>query len=191
MKKETQIKEVENYVAFDIETTGLCAEYDEIIEIGAIKVKDGKVVDKFNMLVKPKCKITKRITNINGITNEMVENCESIEEVLPKFIKFTEKLPLVAHNIEFDYSFINENYKRIKGKDFRRKKICTLKLMKKYVKDVNEYGEVYYRGLKLSDCVEEFFGYEEWKKFYYNSHRALIDAEMVSRIYEEELWLYR
>ena len=182
-------KECVNYVAFDLETTGLCAEFDEIIEIGAIKVKDGKVVDKFNVLIKPKNKISKKITSINGINNEMVENCQSIEEVLPKFIEFTEKLPLVAHNVDFDYGFINENYKRIYGKQFRRKKICTLKLMKKYIKK-EELKDIYIGGYKLLDLVYEFLDLEEWRKYHSINHRALVDAEMVYKIYDNQLWLY-
>ena len=70
-----------NYVLFDIETTGLDPEYDEIIEIGAIKVDNNKVMDEFHSLIKPDNEIDEFITNLTGITNEMVENAANIEEV--------------------------------------------------------------------------------------------------------------
>ena len=74
------------------------------------------------MLVKPNQKISQKITDITGITNEMVKDKPPIEEVLPKFIEFIGGLPLVAHNIEFDYGFLCENYNRVYKKEFKRKK---------------------------------------------------------------------
>ena len=76
------------YIAFDIETTGLDPMYDEIIEIGAIKIENGKEVEVFNTLVKPEYEIDEFISELTGITNEMVKESPSIDEVLPKFIDF-------------------------------------------------------------------------------------------------------
>ena len=94
------------YIVFDIETTGLDSQFNEIIEIGAIKVKDGKIIDNFNTLVKPEYEIDDFITDLTGITNEMVAQAPSIQEVLPKFLKYVESYILVGHNINFDINFV-------------------------------------------------------------------------------------
>ena len=77
----------------------------EIIEIGAVKVKDGKVVDRFMEFIKPEKPITATITNITGITNEMVASARSSEAVMKDFVAFCEDYILVGHNIQFDYKF--------------------------------------------------------------------------------------
>ena len=79
---------IKNYVAFDLETTGLSPETDQIIEIGALKVKDGKVVDRFMEFVKPDVPITSVITGITGITNEMVANARDTSEIICDFVDF-------------------------------------------------------------------------------------------------------
>ena len=94
------------YIVFDVETTGLDSQFNEIIEIGAIKVKDGKIIDNFNTLVKPEYEIDDFITDLTGITNEMVVHAPSIQEVLPKFLKYVESYILVGHNINFDINFV-------------------------------------------------------------------------------------
>lgn len=94
------------YVVFDIETTGLYIPFNEIIEIGAVKVKNGIVIDEFASLVKPKRRLFKQITDITHITNEMLMDELPIEEVLPSFYEFIKGCVLVAHNAHFDTDFI-------------------------------------------------------------------------------------
>lgn len=171
-----------NYIAFDLETTGLNSISNEIIEIAALKVKDGKIVDIFNYLVKPSKKIPKKITQLTGISNEMVEDKKSIIEVLPQFINFTEKLPLVSHNINFDYGFINESYKKITGRNLKIRKYCTMEIYKKWYKEKYEW---YPLGCKLGNVIEDIFGYDEFEKYKLNAHRALNDAEYVQKIYSK------
>ena len=96
----------EECVIFDLETTGLSPTSNEIIEIGAIYFKDGVAVDKFSRLVKPICSIPSKITQLTGITNEMVENEDNIKDVLPEFYDFCKDYPLVAYNLPFDSSFL-------------------------------------------------------------------------------------
>ena len=96
---------IKNYVAFDLETTGLNAESDFIIEIGALKVIDGKVCERFIEFVKPPMSIPRHITEITGITNEMVSNAREIKDVVRDFVAFCEDFILVGHNISFDYKF--------------------------------------------------------------------------------------
>ena len=100
-----------NYVVFDIETTGLDPEFDEIIEIGAVKIKDGIKIDTFNSLIKPEYEIDEFITELTGITNEMVENAPSIDEVLPKFMDFIKDYIIIGHNVNFDINFFYDNLK--------------------------------------------------------------------------------
>jgi len=99
----------DEFVAFDIETTGFSADLDSIIEIGAVKIKGGKIIDNFSELVNPNRKLSSKIIEITNITDDMLLNKPSIEEVLPKFLEFCDKSILVAHNAHFDISFINKN----------------------------------------------------------------------------------
>ena len=96
----------ETFVVFDIETTGFSAKSDRIIEIGAVKVVEGKIVDKFSAFVNPQIPIPYRIENLTGINDEMVMNADTIDIVLPKFLEFSKGAIMVAHNAEFDMSFI-------------------------------------------------------------------------------------
>ena len=95
------------FVAFDIETTGLSPLNSEIIEIGAVKIQNGAVIDEFDMFVNPGFEISEFTTNLTGITNEMVADAPLLDEVLPKFLEFIGDLPLIAHNAPFDCGFIS------------------------------------------------------------------------------------
>ena len=106
----------DTFVVFDIETTGFSPVKNKIIEIGAVKVDKGEIVDHFSVFVNPQVPIPYEITKLTGITDEMVMDAETIEEVLPKFVDFCEGAVLVAHNANFDMSFINENIRRQKIK---------------------------------------------------------------------------
>jgi len=101
------------YTVFDIETTGLSSKNDRITEIGAVKVKEGKIIDRFTQLINPLIKIPDRIVKLTGITDELVKDKPTIEEVLPKFINFVGDSVLVAHNAPFDMGFIKVNCKRM------------------------------------------------------------------------------
>ena len=99
----------DTYVVFDIETTGFSAVSDKIIEIGAVKVEGGTIVDRFSTFVNPGCPIPFRITELTGITDEMVMEYPRIEEILPQFLEFVGDAVLVAHNAGFDVGFIEQN----------------------------------------------------------------------------------
>lgn len=169
------------YIAYDLETTGLNAETSEIIEIGAVKIEYHQIVDTFQELIKPKKKIPPRITEITGITNEMVENCRSIEEVLPDFLKFIEKYPMVAHNANFDYSFIKKHYMDIYGKTFSRRHYDTIKKYKQYYTGCSIKPD----SCKLSDVILDILGNEYYFDIYSKDcHRALTDATSLYYIFE-------
>lgn len=99
----------DTFVIFDIETTGFSMTNDNIIEIGAIKIKEGKVIGKFSEFVNPERSIPLTITQLTGITDEMVQNCENIKSILPKFMEFIDNSVVVAHNANFDVGFIKKN----------------------------------------------------------------------------------
>lgn len=101
------------FVVFDLETTGFSATANRIIEIGATKIENGKIVDKFETFVNPDVPIPFKIEQLTGIKDEMVLQAPKIEEILPSFIEFCEGSVLIAHNAEFDMSFIRANCKRI------------------------------------------------------------------------------
>lgn len=102
-----------DFVVFDLETTGLSVNYNEIIEIGAVKVKDGMIIDTFSSFVKPRKAITSFITELTSITNEMVIDAPYIEDIFEDFLKFIDGSVLVAQNADFDTGFIYETMRKL------------------------------------------------------------------------------
>lgn len=125
----------QQFVVFDLETTGLKPELHEIIEIGAIRVnRDSNNHDTFQALIRPHRKITKKITEITGITQDMVEkDGESIEMALPQFLEFIGELPLVSFNAEFDMAFLTKavNQKTQAGVPIKNRISCALKMARR------------------------------------------------------------
>ena len=101
------------FVAFDLETTGLSSQNDRIIEIGAVIIRDGREVDRFQTFVDPQRKLDKKIVDLTGIDDSMLQGAPLIEEVLPKFLEFVGDRILVAHNADFDTGFIRAECQRL------------------------------------------------------------------------------
>ena len=114
------------YVSFDLETTGKNHRGDEIIEIGAVKIKDGELGEEFDALVKPSHPISSEITDLTGITNDDVKDSPPIQEVLPSFMDFIGDSVLVAHNVDFDYPFLSHALKKSLGRTLNNDSYCTL-----------------------------------------------------------------
>jgi DNA polymerase-3 subunit epsilon len=127
------------YAIIDIETTGLNARKDRITEI-AIFIHDGeKVVDKFESLVNPECRIPFHITALTGISNKMVTEAPYFYEIAKKVVEMTDGLTFVAHNASFDYNFIRCEFKRLMY-DYSQKTLCTKKLSRKLMPGIQSYG---------------------------------------------------
>ena len=157
------------YVAFDLETTGLRPETDQIIEIGALKVVDGKVTDRFMEFVKPDAPITSAITKITGITNEMVSSARPTEEIIRDFIAFCGDHILIGHNVMFDYKF-TKRYANQYGYAFEKKGIDTLKIARKVHADFP------------SKSLEALCNHYEIQN--QAAHRAYHDALATAKLYQ-------
>lgn len=172
---------MKDYVVFDLETTGFSPYTNEIIEIGAYKVKDGMVVDKFCTFVRPVQYIPLAVQNLTHITMDMVADCEPIETVIAEFYEFCERLPLLGHNLRFDYSFAVAKCKA-SGLDFTlnssRCGIDTCELARKYLK---------LRDNKLGTVSESMHINLEAKESF---HRASYDAYVTKLIYDRFILQY-
>lgn len=163
------------YVVVDIETTGTQPLNSDIIEIGAVYIENDKVIDTFNMLVRPEQVISPYITSITGITNEMVVNERPIEEVMPEFISFCKDATLIGHNlIIFDYRMLKVKATRL-GLEFERSALDTLVIARKMLCDLPSR--------KLKDLCEYY------QISLVNAHRAYDDAyatyELFTRLKED------
>ena len=163
---------ISDYVVFDLETTGISARTDAVVEISAVKVRDGKVADEFSSLVNPERPIPFRASAVNGITDSMVRNCPVFETVLADFLEFTGRDPLVGHNISsFDMKFISRDAMRYWGKTISNPVIDTLPLARKVLPQLSHY--------KLTDLAE-YYGISPE-----GAHRALNDCRMNQQVFEK------
>jgi len=148
-------------IGLDLETTGLSPLVDKIIEISAVKLTPG-VIEYFDQLIDPICDIPQKTIDIHGITNDMVKGSPKIEEVLPDFFKFTDGLPLVAHNAQFDLGFLVFNLHKQELGVENHEVYCSCKYARSSLKNRESY--------KLSALASELGVNLE------NAHRALDDA---------------
>ncbi|EHI77460.1 DNA polymerase III, alpha subunit [Fusobacterium sp. oral taxon 370 str. F0437] len=137
--KDKKIEE-EEFVVFDIETTGLNSHTNKIIEIGAVKIKAGRIIDRYSQLINPGIPIPYHITEITSITNEQVANQPKIDEVIGKFVEFIGDAVLVAHNAPFDMGFIKRDIKEYLNIDLEASVIDTLQMARDLFPDFKKYG---------------------------------------------------
>ena len=159
----------DTYVVFDIETTGLSKEKEMITEIGAVKVADGKIIERFSTFVNPQRPISAEITKLTGITDDMVKDAPTIENVLPEFLKFCEDTVLVAHNASFDTGFIRIAAERAGLGELHHTIVDTLELARALLPELNKH--------KL-DIVCEHLGVT-----LNGHHRAVNDAEATAEVF--------
>lgn len=116
------------YVVFDVETTGLSAVYDTIIELAGVKIQHGEIVDRFESFSNPHHPLSQTTTDLTGITDEMVKNAPEVDDVLKDFYEWMGDSILVAHNASFDIGFLNQGFKRIDYEKVKNPVIDTLEL---------------------------------------------------------------
>ncbi|MDY5102241.1 MAG: PolC-type DNA polymerase III [Agathobacter sp.] len=157
-----------DYVVFDLETTGFSPETNRIIEIGAVKVQGGVIVDKFSTFVNPKVPIPFRIEQLTTINDSMVIDAPDIETILPEFMQFCEGCVMVAHNADFDMSFIKKNCKR-QGMDYKPTIIDTVSLARVLLPNLNRFKldtvakalnvvlDTHHRAVDDAGCTAEIF----------------------------------
>ena len=161
---------IDAYVVLDLEMTGLSAKSDQIIEIGAVKIRDNSVVETMECLVNPKCKMPTRITELTGITDEMVQSGLDRDEAIQALLDFIDGEILVGQNITFDYSFLKQwavNHKR----PLEAKACDTLKIARVLLPADQP---------KKLENLCEYFGIERQRE-----HRALDDALETWQIFEK------
>lgn len=159
---------IKTFVCFDIETTGLNPEKDKIIEIGAVKVVDKKIVGKFSELVNPKIELPAIITKITGINNNMVKNADTEDNVIPRFLDFAEDHVVIGHNVKFDYSFVKVASSKYQSK-FEKYAIDTLELSRYFHKDFES---------KSLENMSKYYGIHNE-----HAHRAYDDAKTTTLLY--------
>lgn len=171
-KGKRLVKYVPDYVVFDLETTGVNVIKDDIIEISAVKVLGGKVTDTFSTLVNPGRPIPYYATQVNGITDEMVEDAPDIREALADFLTFAGDAMLVGHNIQsFDLNFVSNAAEGHLGKTVENDYIDTLYMARSCLPELSHH--------KLVDVASYFHISAE------GAHRALCDCIMNQKCYEE------
>ena len=160
-----------DYVVFDLETTGISRVYDEVVEISAVKVRGGRVVDEFSTLVNPGRHIPTGASQVNGITDQMVAHAPRFVKVLQEFLDFTEGYPLVGHNIaSFDMKFICRDAEKYYGSVPVNDYVDTLPLARKHLPNLSHH--------KLTDLAS-YYGLTTD-----GAHRALNDCRMNQQVYE-------
>ena len=158
------------YVAFDLETTGLSSQKDEIIEIGAVRMQGGKELDRFQTFVNPRRRLEQKIVELTGITDAMLADAPSIETVLPEFLEFVGDRVLVAHNADFDTGFIREACRK-QGLSYGFTSVDTLILSQNLLPHLNKFKlDVVSNALSLPD---------------FNHHRAGDDAVTCGLIFHK------
>lgn len=161
---------IRDYVALDVETTGLNPAEDRIIEIGMARVIDGVIVAEYSTLVNPQAFLSERITSLTGITDEMLKGKPVIKDIIADIMEFIGDLPILGHNVVFDYGFIKKAAIN-NGIKFERNGIDTLKLSRRLLPEVPK---------KSLPFLCEHFGIDAG-----NSHRALDDAISAIKLFEK------
>ncbi|MFH1351988.1 MAG: exonuclease domain-containing protein [bacterium] len=154
-------------ISCDIETTGFSPRFSEIIEIGAVKFRGFRIIDKFSSFLKPAGRIPPRITSFTGIRDSDVENAPERGEVLKKFREWISDFPLVFHNAPFDTSFLNSEFRKFLGHELKNKIQDTLAISRRALPSQSH---------KL-EALKDFYNIKSV------SHRALSDAETTLKIY--------
>lgn len=163
---------VQDFTAIDVETTGLNPKTERMIEVGAVKVRGGKIVDQYESLINPGRRLEAKIIELTGITDEMLMEAPSPEEVMPRLLEFVGNDIMLGHSLMFDYSFIKRLAVNLKLWDVRSTSqgIDTLKIARHFLTDLES------RSLPF---LCKYF------EIPHKAHRAMEDAKATALLYEK------
>ena len=161
---------ISDYIAIDLETTGIRLSKDKIIEVGLLKVKDSHIIDTFSCVINPDMQVDDKILELTKISKNELENAKRIHEVINPIVDFCEEYVLLGHNTIFDYSFVKKEANRA-GLEFEKRGIDTYKLCKRVLPENVRKN--------LTDACN-YFGIERK-----NSHRAFSDAYYTHVLFQE------
>ncbi len=183
-KGKSLLKKLTDYVVLDLETSGMNTYYDDIIEVGALRVRNGLITERFQKLIKPRNRISSFITSLTGITNSMLKSAGEPGEVLPQFIDFIGSDIVVGHNVNFDINFIYDKWELMSGSFFTNDYLDTLRVARKVLPDLCshklEYLKSHYRinvqgaHRSIADCETTYHAYLNLMK---DADRLCIDFE--------------
>ncbi|RGD72893.1 3'-5' exonuclease [Anaerofustis stercorihominis] len=165
----------EDYTVIDIETTGLNPDENEIIEVGAVKVRDRKIIDEFSSFVSPKKDIiSPEIRKLTGIDEVMIEGADQIEDVIPKFNEFIDGEILLGHNVNFDINFLYDNYERYSDFYLSNDYVDLLKISRKLSPEFENHKletvlkklgiKVDQQHRAVSDCIDAHHCFEKYRE---------------------------
>ena len=161
---------ITDYVAIDLETTGVSVSKDKIIEVGLIKVKDSNIVEMFSCIINPNMPVSDEILNLTGIDEDEIKSAKYIQDVIREIVEFCDGFDLLGHNTIFDYSFVRKEANNA-GLDFEKRGIDTYKLCKKVLPE------------NVRKNLTEACGYFGIERK--NSHRAFSDAYYTHVLFQE------
>lgn len=157
-----------SYIVLDFETTGLSPQVDRVIEIGAVKVVSGEIVDRYQTLINPRFRIPSFITQITGITNQMIASAPDAKSAMNELRNFVGELPILAHNASFDSRFYFAEMQRL-GHQVQNEFFCSLLLARRILPEL--------KGHKLQDLCSHFDVINS------EAHRALADVVATHRVF--------
>ena len=163
-------------IVLDIETTGLDYTKEKMIEFAAVRLENGKIKDKYQTLINPQQHIRRSSFEVHHISEEMVQDAPTEEEVMPKILEFVGDYPIVGHNVIFDYSFINEASLRLYEKGITNPKVDTQQMFKEIAPELESHGLA---------CLTERFNVEMK-----DHHRAMADTMGLALAYPKLKKLY-
>ncbi|GFO84373.1 MULTISPECIES: 3'-5' exonuclease [Anaerostipes] len=161
---------MKRYVAFDLETTGLSPESDQMIEIGAVKIQDEKIIGKYNCIIRPEVPVSDFIIELTGITRQMLQNGIPLRKGVEEFLAFSEGFPVLGHNLMFDYSFMKTAANACR-KPFERDGVDTLAAARKLLRGL--------KNKKLETLCAHYHYVNE------SAHRAYDDALATAVVFEQ------
>lgn len=165
------------YTVIDIETTGLSKGYHQITEIAAARMRNGEIVEQYQTLVNPQVRIPAFITQLTGISNQMVKDAPIIKQVLPDFLGFLQKDVFVAHNATFDFGFLDHNLKAYHGQNLLNQRLCTKKLASRLLPQLQRK--------RLQDLCQHFNINNS------HAHRAMGDVQATALVFNNMLSILR